>query len=255
MIGALDPLALTPTSPQQWLCLVLVAFALGFSKAGVPSMGTAVMPFAIVFFHPKEFMGVVAPLLILGDTLATLYYYKHIPFKLLASTLPLIASGMALGALILHKIEADETLFKIIGVILLTLVAIRLFRAQTTIHRALKNRLFGRLLVFAGSVMTTLSHSGGPFIAVHYLNQDLKKVSFLGAYAMTFLFMNIAKIPIYAYQGIIHQDTLLHSLYIAPFILAGSLTGKKISQSIPEKLFQHIISALVLIAGIRLLLR
>ncbi len=60
----------------EWIVLVIAAMLIGFSKAGVSSMGILVVTLFMILFPAKESVGILLPLLIVGDLFAVTYYRK-----------------------------------------------------------------------------------------------------------------------------------------------------------------------------------
>lgn len=239
----------------QWVCIAIAGICLGFSKAGLPSIGMASISFLIIFFHPKDFIAIILPLLVVGDFLASSYYYSYVPFKLFRQNIPIILLGMFLGSLVLAKIPNDEVFLNLIGWILLSLISLRILSAQKWVRKFFSNPKTGRILVFFSSMTTTVSHAGGPYMAIYYLNKNLEKKSFLGIYAMTFLMINIIKVPIFLYNGLISPKTLYFSLFGVPFIFIGSLLGRSVVDYIPQKIFNATVITLIFVAACRLIMK
>lgn len=239
----------------QWVCIAIAGLCLGFSKAGIPTVGTASIPFLIVFFNPKDFTGITLPLLFLGDALAVSYYYKDVPLKILRQLIPVIAIGLYCGYLMLKHLPGDLWILKFIGYILLVLLALRCLSCNAKINELMGKNISGGILIFISALTTTVAHAGGPFMAIYFQTKNLNKRAFLGLYATTFLLINAVKLPIYIGQSMVRSETLLYSLWGVPFIFIGSRVGKTLVNYVSQKTFDITIVTLIFVAAIRLIFK
>lgn len=239
----------------QWICIAIAGICLGFSKAGIPTVGTASIPFLIVFFNPKDFTGITLPLLFLGDVLAVTYYYKEVPLKILKKLIPMFALGIFCGYLMLKYMPGELWILKFIGYILLILLMLRFLSYNQKIKELFKKEISGYILLFISSITTTVAHAGGPFMAIYFQTKKLKKRAFLGLYATSFMLINSVKIPIYIQQSMIRPETLVYSLWGIPFLFIGSRIGKVLVHYISQRTFDITIVTLLFVAAIRLIFK
>jgi hypothetical protein len=66
--------------------------------------------------------------------------------------------------------------------------------------------------------------------------------------------VNLSKIPVYTKLGLFSTESLSFDLAMAPFVIAGALTGRKLLVIMPEKLFINSIVALAFLATLLLFL-
>jgi hypothetical protein len=64
-------------SPANWILILLSAFIIGLSKAGLKGIDMMNVTLMAIVFGGKASTGVVLPLLCAVDILAVFYYHRH----------------------------------------------------------------------------------------------------------------------------------------------------------------------------------
>jgi len=227
----------------------------GISKGGFGS-GAAFAAGAILALvvPPGAALGIVLPLFMLVDA-ATLkpYWGKwHWPSArgLMIGAVP----GSIIAAWIYTRVDADAIRL-LIGVISLAFVGFQLSRALGWLK--VKRMPFSAPLAwFAGMVSgftSFVSHAGGPPSAVFLLSQGLSKTAFQATTVVVFWAVNWMKAVPYAFLGIFSWQTILGSLYLAPFALLGAWVGVKAHHLVPDRLFFGFTYVLLVLTGVRLI--
>jgi uncharacterized protein len=105
--------------------------------------------------------------------------------------------------------------------------------------------VFGFLSAIVGSV--------GPLMAPFFLGFGLLKASYIGTEAACTVVMHITKLVAYGGSGVLNESAVLTGLGLAPVMVAGSWTGKRVLDRLPERSFILIIEAGLVASGISLL--
>ena len=227
----------------------------GISKGGFGS-GAAFAAGAILALvvPPGAALGIVLPLFMLIDA-ATLkpYWGKwHWPSAkgLMIGAIP----GCIIAAWLYASVDAD--VFRIlIGVICLAFVAFQLSRALgwLTVKTMPFSAPFAWVAGTISGFTSFVSHAGGPPSAVFLLSQGLSKTAFQATTVVVFWAVNWMKAVPYAFLGIFSWDTIMGSLFLAPFALVGAWIGVKAHHLVPERLFFGLTYVLLLVTGVRLI--
>ena len=98
-----------------------------------------------------------------------------------------------------------------------------------------------------------ISHAGGPPVAVYLLGRGLTKVEYQATTVILFWWINIFKLPSYAFLGLLNQKMLVVGLTLIPFALLGTWMGAKANRLISEKMFFLVTYVLLIIAGVKLI--
>jgi len=239
----------------QWAFAVVVGLVLGFTKTGVAGMGILVVPLMATIFPVKESVGILLPMLIVGDVVAVGYYRQHAVWRHLVRLLPWVVAGMPLGYLALRYAD-DEQMKFVLGVLVLGLIGLRVFRGRfgKWIDAHLPRAWWFVVLVgVLAGFATTLANAAGSIMSVYLLTQGLQKREFVGTGAVFYMIVNLIKLPAYATLGIITTPSLAFDAAMAPVILAGAVLGILLLPRIPQKLFEWLVIILAAVASIRMM--
>lgn len=238
----------------QWAVALLALFLVGFSKTGISGAGTVAVALFALVLPTKQSMGVLLPLLLVGDVVAVAAYRRHADWPRLLKLFPWVAGGVVAGAFIVGWVD-DTQMRRLIGGILLVILAVHLWNrhrgpgASLAHHRPVA-ALAG---LFAG-VATMTANAGGPIMALYLLAAGLPMMRFLGTTAWFFLTLNAFKVPFSVGLGLITPATLAFGALTAPAVLAGAAAGRAIISRIDPKSFEWVTMVLTLLAAVRLLL-
>ncbi len=107
----------------------------------------------------------------------------------------------------------------------------------------------------AAGFTSTLAHSGGPPIVAYLLTQRLEPRVFVATSVLFFTILNWIKAPYYYYAGIFDFGLVWRVAWLAPLVPLGVWIGKRWVSRIERKWFEGVITALLLVAGVLLLVR
>lgn len=241
----------------QWALGGLCAVLVGMAKTGVPGLGVLVVPL-MFYVVPPDFSGpgTLLPLLCAADLFGVFYFRRHARAWDLFQLFPWVALGIAMGTFVLHVMTTPE-LRIVVGIVVLVMVAAHLLRKKVKDEQLVGNKhgwkkalIFGVVTGFA----TTVANAAGPVMNLYLLSMDLPKDQFMGTGAWFFFLVNLVKVPIYIWQGMITLPSLLVDLCLLPGILLGALVGKRLYDRLPQRGFELTALTLTVIAGIRLLI-
>ncbi|MBX0328937.1 sulfite exporter TauE/SafE family protein [Oscillochloris sp. ZM17-4] len=237
----------------QWAMAAAGAFLIGLSKTGIGGIGL----FAVVIFAslmpPRESVGVVLIILLAGDLVAISVYRRDADWGHLLRLFPWAGLGVIIGAVATGMLP-DALMRVLLGAIVVALTiaqAIRSWRAPAA--DALPRWLGPVAGLFAG-ITTMIANAGGPPMAIYLLAARLPKITFIGTTAWFFLAINLFKVPFSYSLGMITAGSLWLSLRLAPFAILGALLGRRLVSGMNQRVFEGIVLALTLVAGLRLLL-
>ena len=243
-------------SAIQWILAAAVGLFLGFSKTGVAGAGILVVPLMATIFPVKASVGILLPMLIVGDFMAVAYYRRHAVWRHLVGLLPWVLVGMPLGYLAL-KYSNNQQMKTALGFLVLGLVALQIVKGRC--GHWMENKLphtwwFVALAGLLSGFATTLANAAGPIMSVYLLAKGLPKKEFIGTGAWYYMIVNLLKFPLYVSLGIITTDSLAFNAWMAPAILLGAVLGILVLPRIPQKLFEWIVILMTAIASLRLIL-
>lgn len=239
----------------EWIIIVFSAILIGFAKAGVASMGILVVTIFMLVFPAKDAVGILLPLLIIGDLYAVIYYRKNVVWKYLVALIPSVLIGILLGYVMLIFIT-NEQLKPMIGLLVLSLIALHLIRDKLgdTFNQVLpQSKLFTLFMGMLAGFTTMIGNAAGGVMAIYLLEKGLPKRAFVGTGAWFFLFVNVMKVPFYISLGMITVESIKFNLWFIPLILLGAFLGVKVIHVIPQKVFQFLVLLFAAIGAVQLL--
>ncbi len=240
-------------SASLYIVGALAAFLTGMAKCGVPGLGILVVPLMAFAFPARESVGALLPILIAGDIVAITLFRRHAMWSWILRLAPWVAVGLALGAWWLKGLD-DEALRRVLGGLVLSMVALDLVRRGMNWDRMASHPVYtGGIGILAGAA-TTLGNAAGPVMNLYLLGRKLPKELFVGTSAWFFFLVNLTKVPVFFTQSMLTRDLLVFDLCVIPFIGLGAWAGQTAMRRLPEQTFRRVVLGLTAIGGLRLLL-
>ncbi len=239
------------------LFMMLAGLLSGFGKTtGLNVLGIFTVTMISLVFPAKEAVGLLLPILLLGDIIAVAYYRRTVVWKYLFSLVPWILVGIVLGYFVLLQVDSPKLKY-LLGFLI---IGLNLFQIIRDYMGAKMDRNIPSSIWFVGSIgilagfATMIGNVAGAVMSVYLLAKRLPKNEFVGTGAWFFLFVNIIKVPFYIHLGMMTSESLLLDAVALPAVLVGTIIGIKVLPRIPQQLFKWIILALGTIGAVRLIL-
>ena len=241
-----------------WVALLwgwIAAALMGVAKTGLPGFSIPSVALMTEAFadDARLAIGAMLPVLLVGDTLAVIWYRHHARWDRLWRLFPYVALGMVPGWLLLRWLPEGNDLRPILGVLILGLVALEVCRRRFDWQDVPHQWWFVAAMGLLAGFCTIVAHAAFPVTAVYLLSQGMAKREFMGTATWFYLIVNFTKVPFYAQAGMLTRQTLLFDLAIIPAALAGAILGIYVLVRIPQRLFDALALALSAVAAVRLL--
>lgn len=237
--------------PETWTPLLvsvvgIAVFLYGISKTAMPGVGMVSGPILAAALGPTIASGFVVPLLIVGDLIGLALYRQHVQWRLIGRLIPGLLIGFAATALLFRFVD-DATLSRILGVLILISLALELLRLRslrrgqeqpeiTARPHPVVAGLFG---VLAG--MTTMAaNAGGAAMTVYLVKMRVPMLAFMGTSVWFFFFLNLLKVPIVVWLGLLDVESLIVDLWFLPVLVAGAGVGILIFRRLDQRAFTSI---------------
>ncbi|MEI8097920.1 MAG: sulfite exporter TauE/SafE family protein [Sediminibacterium sp.] len=233
-----------------WMLILLAAFIIGLSKAGLKGIDMMNVTIMAIVFGGKASTGVVLPLLCAADIMAVLYYHRHAQWVHFWKLIPWMVLGILVGVFVGK--DLNEGIFrKIMAVIIVLTVVIMIvleFRKTMPIP---SNKLFVANMGLIAGFTTMLGNLAGAFSNIYFLAMRMPKNDFIGTAAWVFLVINLFKLPFQIfYWKNITTNTLYTDLLLLPALIIGFVLGLKIVSKIKDDNYRKIVIALTLVGAI-----
>jgi hypothetical protein len=256
----------------MWAVGGLGAFIVGLSKTGIPGIGILCVALFAVVFPTRESVGIVLPLLIIGDFMAVGLYRRHACWSHLWRLFPWTVAGVVAGWVAIGRMPR-ESVGPLIGAILLVMIAVHVIRERgKPVAQPVPTDADGKVLpepgvqsthgplftptmgVLAGFTTMT-ANAAGPIMILYLLAMRLPKMEFVGTTAWFFMLLNLFKVPFSVDVGMINATSFPVTLYLAAFVICGSVAGRFLLPHINQKWFERIALWLTPVAAVYILLK
>lgn len=244
----------------QWALGGAAALLVGLSKTGIPGVGILVVTLLAQAFGGWNSIGIMLPMLILGDCFAVLWYKRHAQWGTLVRIVPWVLVGLGLGTVALQYLGQNEEkkalMGPVIGGLVLIMLILSLIGDKLGIeHLTPRSKLGTAGTGMAAGFATTLSNAAGPIMMIYLAAEKLGKNEFMGTIAWYFFLINLTKVPIFAAQGLFTREGMLINLVTAPAVIVGVFAGKWLLPRFSEKAFTWLILALAAAGAVNLIVR
>jgi uncharacterized membrane protein YfcA len=233
----------------NWMLVLLAAFVIGLSKAGIKGIDMLNVTLMALVFGGKASTGIVLPLLCVADVMAVRYYHRHAEWPHFRKLLPWIVAGILVGVLVGKGLD-EATFRKIMAAIILVTVSLMLLTELREKLSFSHHPLFASGMGLATGFTTMLGNLAGAFSNLYFLALRMPKNNFIGTAAWLFLFINLFKLP---FQVLVWKNisgaTLWIDLLLLPALVLGFVAGIKLVAKISDDRYRKVVIILTLIGA------
>ena len=225
----------------------------GIAKSGLGGSMTLIsIPLMTIVMPLNEALGIVLPILIFSDFIATYKYRKEFDLSTLKLMVPFAAIGVVIGSLTFSYFS-EELLKFIIGLMGFLFAGHYFFLKKNKEAKSEKNFLKGGICSSISGFTSFCVHAGGTPVSIYLLPLRLKKEIYVGTRIIFFTFMNLIKLPFYINLSMTNFVTFKQSVVLFPVAFIGILIGYRLLKIIKEKLFYNIIYILIFLSSSKLI--
>ena len=237
-----------------WTLLGVAAIIVGLSKTAIPGSGTVAVAIFAAVLPAKQSTGTLLLLLIVADVFAVVTYRRHTNWRALLRLAPAVVAGLLVGVVFLAFAD-DATVKRLIGIILLAVIAITLLRRRFVAPVAddRPHRLAAATYGTLGGFTTMVANAAGPVMSMYFLASRFPVKEFLGTAAWFFAIVNLAKVPFSIGLGLITPPGLLLDLILVPAVVGGALLGRWLAGRLDQVLFERLVIGFTVFGAVYLL--
>ncbi|WP_144793255.1 sulfite exporter TauE/SafE family protein [Microbacterium paludicola] len=239
-----------------WIVLALAAVTIGLAKTAIP--GGGILPVALFasVLPARTSTAALLLLLIVGDMFALIAYRRHAHWPSLLRLAPAVLIGLLAGFAFL-AVGDDAVVRRAIGVILLAMIAVTLWRRHRQARTgapAVANGMiaasgYGALAGFT----TMVANAAGPVMSMYFLAMRTPVQVFLGTSAWFFAIVNVFKVPFLAGIGLFDGPVLLMDATLVPLVVVGAFAGLRLARRMKQQVFDRIVIGLTIVGAVYLL--
>jgi uncharacterized membrane protein YfcA len=234
----------------NWGLILLSAFLIGLSKAGLRGIDMMNVTIMAIVFGSKASTGIVLPLLCVADIIAVIYYHRHAQWNHFWKLIPWMAIGILVGVYVGK--DMNEVLFrKIMAIIIITTVFIMVALEIRKNQVIPTNKFFVANMGLAAGFTTMLGNLAGAFSNIYFLAMRMPKNDFIGTASWVFLVINLFKLPfqVFFWKNIT-PETLYTDLFLLPSVVIGFWIGVKIVSKIKEDNYRKVVIVLTFLGAL-----
>ncbi len=234
----------------DWSLILLAAFIIGLSKAGLKGIDMMNVTIMAIVFGGKASTGIVLPLLCATDILAVIYYNRHAQWAHFWKLIPWMAVGILVGVFVGK--DLNEAIFRKLMAVIIIITVIIMIALEIRKTKAIPaNKLFVANMGLIAGFTTMLGNLAGAFSSIYFLAMRIPKNDFIGTAAWVFLVMNLFKLPFQVfYWKNITAVTLQTDLVLLPALFAGFWAGLEIVAKIKDDNYRKVVIVLTLLGAI-----
>lgn len=231
----------------------VAAFLLGLSKAGLGGgLGPLVTVLVSLFVPPARAIGVLLPLLIVGDVFAVWAHRRSWDRDLIVRLLPPAVVGVALASFFLGQMS-ERGLQIFLAVLSVAFVAYRLAEKRIQAFEFRPGPVWGVAAGFTSGVTSTIAHAGGPPVVVYLLASQTPPVTYVATTAVFFAIVNWLKVPGYIVAGLVDVSVMTRLAPFALLTIPGALAGRFLVERASKQVFDRIVIGLLIVGAVYLL--
>jgi uncharacterized membrane protein YfcA len=231
------------------LVIALLGFLIGLTKGGFNTLGALLTPVLSLVLPVSTAVGVLLPMLIVGDAFAIYMYWCEWDTPLVRRMLPLGIVGALLGTYLLATLSPDA--LRIALAIFVLLLVVYKLASDRIASLAYQPRGWHAPAVGAlAGVASGMFNNGGPPFNSYLLLQKLPPRIFIATTALFFALLNLIKVPGFLYTGVLNVQLLLSLWWVFPFIPLGIWAARWLVTHVNQQTFEWIIIVLLIISSI-----
>ncbi|HWT72663.1 MAG TPA: sulfite exporter TauE/SafE family protein [Oxalicibacterium sp.] len=234
----------------SYLFVLLAGLAAG-AISGVIGTGSSIilLPILVYTFGPKQAVPIMAVAAVMANLSRVIAWWKLIDWRAFAAYAVTGMPAAAIGARTLLALPA-HVVDVCLGLFFIGMIPIR--------HWLMSHDYRLRLwqLAVCGAVigfLTGVVLSTGPLSVPAFTSYGLLKGAFISTEAAGSLMLYISKVLTFGEFGALPWPVFSQGLLVGASLMAGTFLGKIVMLKLSERVFQHLLDALLFCSGLSLL--
>ena len=233
------------------IALLFAAFVKGASGLGFPLIATPTVALLL------DIRTAITILLIPNIVMDVAQVFRDgFPFAVLRRFGRLfiaIVIGVFLGTAVLMNLPLWILNF-CLGVMVLVFVSFNWLKFEFRIAPGLE-KLLSVPVGFLSGFLNGITNAAGPVLAIYLYSLKLEKRDFIKSIATIFVFTKLSQLAAVSSWNLFNGSTLLLSLQVTLFTLAGFYAGLKTQDRVNQRTFNRALLILLFVIGVTLLMR
>lgn len=103
--------------------------------------------------------------------------------------------------------------------------------------------------------LTGITAAVAAMLAPFFLGYGLRKSAYVGTLGLNVLIIQIVKLAVFGSRNFLQPPVLFYGVLLVPFMIGGTVLGKKLLDRISDSLFIVMIEVVMIVAGLNFILR
>lgn len=234
------------------LVIACLGFLIGVTKGGFNVLGGLLTPVLSLVLPVSTAVGILLPMLIVGDAFAISMYWRQWDAKLVWRMLPAGVGGALIGTYLLTALSGNALRIAL-AIFVFILVAYKFGSDRLTRLAYQPRRWHSPLMGGLAGLASGMFNNGGPAFNSYLLLQKLPPRIFIATTALFFALLNLIKVPGFLYTGVLNVPLLFSVWWVFPFIPLGIWTARWMLTHLNPQAFEWVIMGLLIVSSIVLL--
>ena len=233
---------------QVVLLIALLGFLVGAAKGGFSGLGALLVPLLSLVLPVATAVGMLLPMLMVGDAFAIYSYWREWDLQLLRRMLLPGALGALAGTALLTLL-APTALRLVLAIFVVLLVGYKLLSDRLQQWRYTASPWHAPAAGALAGLASGLFNNGGPPFNSYMLLLQLPPRVFIATATLFFALINIIKVPGFLYTGVLDVPRLLSLWWVFPCIPVGIVAARLLVLRLNQLWFERVVMAMLLSAA------
>jgi hypothetical protein len=222
------------------IVIAILGLMIGVSKGGFGGLGVVLTPLLALVLPVASAVGVLLPMLMVGDAFALYMYWKEWDLDLVKRMLPAGIVGAITGTFLLSWLPPNG-LRIVLGVFVLLVVIYKFVSDRIHRMRYESRAWHAPAAGLLSGLASGMFNSGGPAFNSYLLLERVRARPFIATSAIYFAVLNLIKVPGFLYTGILDISLLISLWWVFPFIPLGIWVARLTITRVSPLVFEWII--------------
>jgi len=236
------------------IIIALLGFLIGVTKGGFNGLGSLLTPLLSLVLPVSSAVGVLLPMLIVGDAFALYTYWGKWDSKLVWRMLPAGLVGALAGTYLLTALSPNALRIAL-AIFVFVIIGYRFVSERIQAWRYRPRVWHGPVVGALAGTASGMFNNGGPAFNSYLLLHKLPPGTFIATTALFFALLNWLKVPGFLYTGVLDRSLLLSVWWVFLFIPLGILAARWLITRIRPVLFERVIIGLLVCSGVLLIVQ
>jgi len=234
--------------------IALLGFLVGVTKGGFNGVGSLLTPLLSLILPVSSAVGVLLPVLIVGDAFALYTYWGEWDGKLVWRMLPAGLAGALAGTYLLTAFSPDALRIAL-AIFVFVIIGYGCISERLQAWRYQPRVWHGPVAGAVAGVASGMFNNGGPAFNSYLLLQGLPPRTFIASTALFFALLNWLKVPGFLYTGVLDLSLLLSVWWVFLFIPLGIVAARWLVTRIRPVVFERAIVGLLVSSSVLLIVQ